>query len=75
VLEPRYDNMAMWHYRGGHCQTLEEELVASHPPHDDIKDALTSAIEISIPPKRMGYMKTAHNNVISHSRFGGVSYR
>ena len=74
VLEPRYDNLAMWHYRGGHCQTLEEELTASHPPHDDIKDALTSAIEISIPPKRTGYMKTKNSNIISHSRFGGVSF-
>ena len=74
VLEPRYDNHAMWHYRGGNCQTLEEELTASHPPHDDIKDALTSAIEIAIPPKRMGYMKTKNSNVISHSRFGGVSF-
>lgn len=74
VLEPRYDNHAIWHYRGGHCQTLEEELTVSHPPHDDIKDALTSAIEIAIPPKRMGYMQTNRSNVVTHSRFGGVAF-
>ncbi len=51
VLEPKYDNMQIWHYKGGNCQSLEEELVMAHPPHDDIKDALANAISIAIIPK------------------------
>ncbi len=49
VLEPKYDNMQIWHYKGGNCQSLEEELVMAHPPHDDIKDALANAISIAFP--------------------------
>lgn len=76
VLEPRYDNMAVWHYRGGWCQTLEEELAMAKPPHDDIKDALTSAIEISSPPRSARttslYDPAKYGEkVVSHSRFGG----
>lgn len=73
VLEPKYDNMQVWHYRGGNCQSLEEELVMVHPPHDDIKDALSNAIAISrIPSMRM--QSNSMSNVITHSRFGGVSF-
>ena len=74
VLEPRYENYAMWHYRGGNCQILEEELTAAKPPHDDVKDALMCAIKIAIPPKRAGMYQKKVSNVITHSRFGGVSF-
>lgn len=76
ILEPRYDNQQMWHYRGGNCQTLEEELINHHPSHDDCMDALATAIEISVAPtgmlardraKRMG-------NVIYNARWGGVQF-
>jgi hypothetical protein len=50
TLEPRYDNLSIWHYRGGNIQTLEEELMARHPPHDDVKDALAAAIDIAVKP-------------------------
>jgi len=40
ILEPRYQNRQMWHYMGGHCQTLEEELMFANPAHNDCKDAL-----------------------------------
>lgn len=72
ILEPKYDNLQMWHYRGGNCQSLEEELIMRHPPHDDIKDALANAIEISVIPKQRSQMKQV-SNVIYNSRFGGVS--
>lgn len=72
VLQPRYESLSIWHYRGGNCQLLEEELKMRHPPHDDIKDALSCAIEISIPPKDSGKKRT-DGNVIYHSRFGGVA--
>lgn len=72
ILEPKYDNLQVWHYRGGNCQSLEEELVMRHPPHDDIKDALASAIEIAIIPKQR-MQSQQFSNVIYNSRFGGVS--
>lgn len=70
TLEPKYDNMQVWHYRGGNCQSLEEELILKHPPHDDIKDALANAINISVAPKRQRAM-TLDTNVFYHPRFGG----
>lgn len=76
VLEPRYDNQTIWHFRGGDCQTLEDELVMAHPPHDDIKDALASAIEIAIPPlHRFSTVKqTTQQGNVYHPRFGGVRF-
>jgi len=74
-LEPRYENMSVWHYKGGNCQLLEEELIMNKPPHDDIKDALSSVIEIATPPRRYSGMETKRSNVVTHSRFGGVAYR
>jgi len=73
VLEPRYDNLSIYHYRGGNCQILEEELVTNNPPHDDIKDALAACVEIAVKPSSNSQIKKS-NNVIYHSRFGGVSF-
>lgn len=73
ILEPRYDNMQMWHYRGGDCQTLEDELILTHPPHDDIMDALSTAITIAVPPSGMNSRGIRRqNNVVYHPRFGGL---
>jgi hypothetical protein len=74
VLEPKYDNLQVWHYKGGNCQSLEEELVMVHPPHDDIKDALANAISIATAPKQRVGSFSLGKNVMTHSRFGGVSY-
>lgn len=75
ILEPRYQNQMIWHYKGGNCQTLEEELLVAKPEHDDIKDALAAVVEIARPP--MGNRKWASrkvSNVVYSSKFGGVSY-
>jgi phage terminase large subunit-like protein len=71
VLEPKYDNLQVWHYKGGNCQLLEEELVMAHPPHDDIKDSLANAISIAIIPKQRNALATV-SNISIHPRFGGV---
>lgn len=72
-LEPKYAMKAIWHYKGGNCQVLEEELILSHPEHDDIKDCLASVLEITtIPSKR--FNTNPADNVVYHSRFGGVRY-
>lgn len=73
ALEPRYNNNTIWHYKGGNCQILEEELLMEHPEHDDIKDCLAAVVEIVVAPmkKRVSNPK---NNVVYNTRFGGVAY-
>ncbi len=75
VLEPRYANMAIWHYKGGNCQTLEDELIAQNPAHDDCMDALAAVISISIPPSgAMARDRARGNNVLSfNSKYGGIA--
>ena len=76
ILEPRYDNLLMWHRRGGNWQVLEDELVSSNPAHDDVKDALASAIEIAIKPSssRNRNSFADGSNVVFHPRFGGTAF-
>ena len=74
VLEPRYDNLSIYHYKGGNCQLLEEELISNNPPHDDIKDALASCIEIAVRPSSNMHKRSSNNNIIYSERFGGVSH-
>lgn len=74
ILEPRYTNRMIWHYKGGNCQTLEEELMMSNPEHDDIKDALASVVEIAKPPvANAGFWKRKKEKNVVHARFGGIS--
>ncbi len=73
ILEPAYSNGMVWHFKGGNCQLLEYEVQHAHPAHDDMKDALSSAIEIAVAPRRRA-KKPKDSNVIYHSRFGGVAY-
>lgn len=75
ILEPRYNNLSMWHYKGGNCQTLEEELGMSHPPHDDCMDSLACAVSISVPPLgNLARDKTRSSfTLFSNPRFGGIS--
>ncbi len=74
ILEPRYSNGQMFHYRGGNCQVLEEELVQRNPAHDDVKDALAAAIDLGKPPKRSRNRgdRQLRGNVVYHKRFGGI---
>lgn len=80
TLEPRYANRQIWHYNGGNCQVLEEELLQPHPAHDDVKDCLAACIEFALPPSnfigRYLGIKNPTKLVSSqhaHSRFGGVN--
>lgn len=77
ILEPRYDNLAVWHYKGGNCQVLEDELISHHPSHDDCMDALATAISISVAPSgSLGRDKESGNlrAITSHPRFGGIAF-
>jgi phage terminase large subunit-like protein len=71
VLNARYDNRQIWHYKGGNCEVLEEELILTNPPHDDCKDALASAIAVSVAPSNLAY-SVQSVPYQTHPRFGGV---
>lgn len=74
TLEPKYANRQIWHYQGGNCQSLEEELIFTNPPHDDIKDALASAIDFVTRPTNTFKMQKDQQIVFNfHSKFGGVN--
>ena len=74
ALSPRYENRQMYHYRGGNCEILENELVLQNPPHDDVKDCLASVLEICTPPSYefYGTKKNVREGMV-HSRFGGIN--
>jgi hypothetical protein len=74
ALQPKYSNHQVWHYLGGNCQVLEEELLFTNPPHDDVKDALASVIDLAIEPKNIfRSMKQAQPAFQYHGKFGGVA--
>ena len=73
TLEPRYDNLSIFHYKGGECQTLEEELATRNPAHDDLIDALASAIDIAIKPTKMIGNTSTSNIVWSQHKFRGIN--
>ncbi len=77
VLEHRYDDYKMWHSEGGWTSILEEELILARPAHDDIKDALASAVSVAVKPatrNTSSIMELFKPNV-PRPRFGGVAYK
>lgn len=74
VLQHRYDNGQMFHYHGGNCQVLEDELVLQKPPHDDVKDSVAAAVEFAVPPTGGDRGASRREQVMqnTHSRFGGI---
>lgn len=73
ILEPRYDNMQIWHYRGGNVQALEEELSTRNPAHDDVIDALASCIDMAVKPAKNVLRQKKSNVVWANNRFRGVA--
>ena len=74
ILEPRYANRQIWHYPSGNIQTLEEELLFTNPAHDDVKDALASAIDFATAPINYFSMRKKETpNFNYHGKFGGVA--
>lgn len=71
ILQPRYNNKQIWHYKGGNTQVLEEELVLKHPSHDDVKDTLASCIEVCVAPVSRR-VSSVSNEINYHPRFGGI---
>jgi len=73
TLLPLFHNNVMHLYKGGHCQTLEEEIISARPAHDDLADAVTAAVDALKPPLK-SRKKSTTSNVIFNTRFGGISY-
>jgi len=72
TLLPYYDNNSVWHFEGGLCETLEQELIQHNPPNDDIKDALHAAVGIMRVPMKT-HTQRQRSNIVYSSRFGGVA--
>jgi hypothetical protein len=82
ILQPRYANHQIWHYMGGNCQVLEDELSVTNPAHDDVKDALAACIDICIGPSmasgannnfnRMNQRPNRVSPGVPGGRFGGI---
>lgn len=47
IIEPLYRNHSVFHFKGGLCRILEEELRQARPPTDDLKDSLYIAVSNS----------------------------
>jgi len=72
VLEPRYQQQAMWHYRGGYIPVLEDEILLARPAHDDVVDTLASIVEIAQKPReRTEKVKGTPGLALFNKRFGG----
>lgn len=74
ILQPRYSNKQIWHYSGGNCSILEEELILQRPPHDDVKDALASCVDVAVPPAKTSLLTRPATQDINFNRFGGMPY-
>ena len=72
TLEPRYAQNMIYHFRGGLCELLELELASDRSPHDDLKDALASAVEIAIPPVKHRKRYETEDNLVFNVKFGGI---
>lgn len=70
ALSPLYQLMQIYHFRGGLCEILEQQLVQQKPEHDDIADAMAAVQEIAFPPGKM--YKEKPTELIYNSRFGGL---
>jgi len=78
ALEHLYHGQKVWHFEGGWTPILEEELVQARPAHDDIKDALASAITIAVKPAGSRGSAIAEFLTMGgtqRSKFGGVAFR
>jgi phage terminase large subunit-like protein len=76
ALEYLYDDMKVWHFEGGWTEVLENELILARPPHDDIKDALASAVTIAVKPAgaKSAAVADFFTKGIKRGRFGGVAF-
>lgn len=70
VLEPLYAQKIIFHFKGGNCEILEDELLSPRSQHDDIADALASCCEMALVVPRKRFIK--EKDLKYHPLFGGV---
>ena len=74
VLEWRYADQRIWHFRGGLIAEFEDQVILDRPKHDDLVDAFVSAINIAKPPGKKIYasnLRVMDTNTTYNARFGG----
>lgn len=73
VLEWRYKQKTIKHFRGGLTPDLEDEVIMARPRNDDLEDALCAAVEIGKTPSNRGRRTGIKRNnvIVANSRFGG----
>lgn len=71
ILAPRYENKTIWHFEGGYTTTYEEQMTLARPAHDDLRDAVAAAVEISKPAVKNRGGDTRGNVITFDARFGG----
>lgn len=71
ILIPRVQNGDVLFYKGGMTAIAIEEIVLERPPHDDLKDALTTVISIAVQPSRPKFDRDNVIPVKFNRRFGG----
>jgi hypothetical protein len=75
ILDFRYEDQQVWHFKGGLTPVLEEELLSARPPHDDVKDVLAVAVSnLSRPSSGKHKNKRMQGSQIN-SRFGGRKFK
>ena len=68
---PLYRQQSVYHVKGGYTKLLEEELVLTKPPHDDLKDAVYISVSNSKRPSKPRFVtnKNTGRVVDGTSRF------
>lgn len=74
ILEPKYEARLVYHRNCGYVHDLEDQLKKARPKNDDIKDAVTIAMENIRKPGGRIVIKPnfgQNNNHVANRRFGG----
>ncbi len=71
ILMPKYQTLSIFHYRGGYITAYEEQVTLARPAHDDLRDAMAAAVEISKPAPKRQHTGASGNVVVLNERFGG----
>lgn len=76
ALMPKYEAGKVFHFKGGACTLLEEEMLLDNPEHDDISDTLAAGASAKFVTKPRRPMEEDEDDDVrpmrTHRRFGGA---
>ena len=78
ILEPRYQSGYVLHYKGGYIDEYEDQLRKTRPRFDDLKDAVTDAMEIMEIPSDLSldFNRDSQPEVcVADAKYGGKRFR